>query len=169
MPRYDAWMIDSLSRATRTPFLLAFLVFLLEAPVVCAQSTSQSQSTQAPPTQNRPAGSASAAAQRVRQNDAEARLPDRAAMLRGAYGPFRANNDLLYYHLVVRVDPERKSLSGENTVRFRMLKDGSRIQLDLQEPLQIDKILFGSTPLKYERDSSAVFIYFHETLHSGQV
>jgi aminopeptidase N len=46
---------------------------------------------------------------------------------------------------------------------------GSRIQLDLQEPLQIDKILMGTTPLKYERDSSAVFIDFPGTLHAGQV
>jgi aminopeptidase N len=152
-------------------FLLFLSVFLLEAAVVYGQSSSQSQPTQTPATQNGPAGSESAAAvaQHVRQNDAEAKLPDRTAMLRGAYGPFRANNDLLYYHLSVRVDPEQKTLSGENTVRFRMLKDGTRIQLDLQEPLQIDKILLGTTPLKYERDSSAVFVDFPHTLHAGQV
>ena len=90
-------------------------------------------------------------------------------MLRGANGPYRTNNDLLYYHLDVRVDPEQKTLTGKNTVRFRMLKDGSRIQLDLQEPLQIDKILYGTTPLKHERDSSAVFIDFPQPLHAGQV
>ena len=31
--------------------------------------------------------------------------PTRANLLRGEYGPYRANNDLLYYHLDVRVDP----------------------------------------------------------------
>ena len=89
-------------------------------------------------------------------------------MLRGAYGEYRANNDLLYYQLTVRVDPEEKSLKGHNTVRFRMLRDGSRIQLDLQEPLEVDKILFGSTELNYERDSGAVFIDFPRTLRAGQ-
>jgi hypothetical protein len=147
-------MIDSHCRVMRVLFpgifLLAFSVFLLEAPVALGQSSSQTSSTQ-----NHPAESAGAAAwaQHVRQNDAEAKVPDRVAMLRGADGRFRANNDLLYYHLVVRVDPERKTLSGSNTIRFRMLTDGSRIQLDLQEPLQIEKILLGTTPLKYERDS----------------
>jgi hypothetical protein len=34
-----------------------------------------------------------------------AAAPGRADILRGAYGPHRANNDLLYYHLDVRVDP----------------------------------------------------------------
>ena len=89
-------------------------------------------------------------------------------MLRGAYGPFRANNDLLYYHLTVRVDPTEQTLKGKNTIRFRMLHDGSRIQLDLQEPLQVDKILLGSTELKYERDTGAVFIDFPQTLRAGQ-
>jgi aminopeptidase N len=90
-------------------------------------------------------------------------------MLRGAYGPYRANNDLLFYHLYIRVDPEKKFISGKNTIRFKMLKDDSRIQLDLTDALNIDKILFGSTPLKYERDSGAVFVDFPETLHAGRV
>jgi aminopeptidase N len=95
-------------------------------------------------------------------------LPTRADMLRGAWGPFRANNDLLYYHLDVRVDPATQIISGKNTIRFKMLKDGSRIQLDLNEALKIDKILFGTTPLKYERDSGAVFVDFPQTLRAGQ-
>jgi hypothetical protein len=61
--------------------------------------------------------------------------------LRGSYGPDRANNDLLYYHLDVRVDPEKQTLSGKNSISFKMLKDGSRIQLDLVPVFQIDKIL----------------------------
>jgi aminopeptidase N len=49
-----------------------------------------------------------------------------------------------------------------------MLKDDKRIQIDLQEPLAVDKILLGATPLKYERDAGAVFIDFPETLHAGK-
>ena len=37
------------------------------------------------------------------------RPPTRADILRGEYGRYRANNDLLSYHLDVRVDPEKKS------------------------------------------------------------
>jgi aminopeptidase N len=92
----------------------------------------------------------------------------RAAILRGAYGPYRANNDLLSYHLDIRVDPEKQFVSGKNTIRFRMLDDGSRIQLDLNDALKIDKILLGATALKYERDSGAVFVDFPETLKRGQ-
>jgi aminopeptidase N len=95
-------------------------------------------------------------------------LPSRADMLRGAYGPFRANNDLLYYHLDVRVDPDKQWISGKNTIRFKMLRDGTRIQLDLNQALNIDKIVYGATPLKYERDTGAVFVDFPQELHSGQ-
>src|SRR5262249_23469253 len=96
-------------------------------------------------------------------------VPTHADLLRGEYGPYRANNDLLSYHLDIRVDPEKKYLSGKNTIRFKMLSDATRIQLDLHAALNIDKILLGTTPLKYERDSGAVFVDFAETLKAGNV
>jgi len=95
--------------------------------------------------------------------------PSRAALLRGQYGPYRANNDLLYYHLDVRVDPVKETISGKNTIRFRMLKDDARIQLDLQPALGVDKILKGDLPLKFEREFAAVLVSFPETLRAGQV
>jgi aminopeptidase N len=100
--------------------------------------------------------------------------PTHANILRGEYGRFRANNDLLFYHLDVRVDPQKKFISGKNTIRFRMLKDDTRIQLDLYENLKIDKIVSvveGKDPvlLKYGRDSGAVFVDFPETLKVGRV
>ena len=69
---------------------------------------------------------------------AAAQAPTHADILRGEYGPYRANNDLLFYHLDVRVDPEKKFIGGKNTIRFKMLKDDTRIQLDLHEALHID-------------------------------
>jgi aminopeptidase N len=94
--------------------------------------------------------------------------PTRADLLRGAYGRYRANNDLLYYHLDIRVDPDQRLVSGRNTVRFRMLADDTRIQLDLYANLSVDRILMGETPLDYERELNAVFIDFPETLVAGQ-
>ncbi len=97
------------------------------------------------------------------------RAPTQEQILLGAYGPYRANNDLLYYHLDVRVDPEKKTISGKNTIRFRMLKDDTRIQIDLHPDLNVDKILFGATPLKYERQFRSLFIDFPQTLEKGKV
>ena len=104
--------------------------------------------------------------------------PDTASeadRLRGAYGPFRANNDLLYYHLDVRVDPAQKTLSGKNVIRFAMLQPGTRIQPDLVPTFNIDKILIddadGKTrPLKYERAAGrTVYVDFPETLKKGSI
>ena len=119
------------------------------------------------------AAAALGASAQIRQAPASkppaAAVPTKADILRGAYGPDRANNDLLFYHLSVRVDPARKFISGSNTIRFRMLQNGKRIQLDLYPDLKIDKILLGSVPLHYTRDEGAVFVDFPNLLRKGNV
>jgi aminopeptidase N len=161
----------------RLPPALYCLAFALLFPPPAASALSTQSAT---PAQAAPAAPAAQTGQatsgqanqarlaRFRRDDSIVPIPTRTAILRGAYGPYRANNDLLYYHLDIRVDPAQKFLSGKNTIRFRMLRDGNRIQLDLQDPLSVDKILLGTTPLKYERDSGAVFVDFPETLHAGR-
>src|SRR4051812_7203806 len=128
-----------------------------------------------------------AAASAVGQTGQPSPAPSHANILRGAYGRYRANNDLLTYLLDIRIDPVKKFISGKNTIRFRMLSDDTRIQLDLYDNLNIDRIEFapdwekrprnltpGSerlievTDLKYERDSGAVFIDFPQTLKAGR-
>ncbi|WP_433975364.1 M1 family metallopeptidase [Tunturiibacter lichenicola] len=94
--------------------------------------------------------------------------PSHADLLRGSYGPYRANNDLLFYRLDIRVDPEKKFISGTNTIRFKMLEDGTHIQLELFPTLQIDKIEMGKTPLKYQRDGGTFFVDFPKTLRTGR-
>src|SRR5262245_21576451 len=94
--------------------------------------------------------------------------PTRGDILRGEYGRYRANNDLLSYFLDIRVDPEKKFISGKNTIRFKMLQDDTRIQIDLYANLNVDKILLGTQELKYEREINAVFIDFPETLKRGR-
>jgi aminopeptidase N len=104
-----------------------------------------------------------------------------ADLLRGEYGRYRANNDLLFYHLDIRVDPEKKFVSGKNRIRFKMLKDDTRIQLDLYDNLKVEKIVqiversggkgeasAGlSIPLQYERDTGAVLVDFPRKLTAG--
>ena len=108
------------------------------------------------------------AAQAAQEPPAFDRPPTRGDILRGEYGRYRANNDLLSYHLDVRVDPEKKSIAGKNTIRFRMLKDDTRIQIDLYADLDVGRILLGTTPLKYVREINAVFVEFPSTLKSGR-
>lgn len=75
----------------------------------------------------------------------------------------------------MRVDPDRPYLSGKNSIRFKMLKDGRRIQLDLVPAFRIDKILLDQThgaplPLQFERATGrTVYIDFPNTLRKGGV
>ncbi|HEY2465324.1 MAG TPA: M1 family metallopeptidase [Steroidobacteraceae bacterium] len=95
--------------------------------------------------------------------------------LRGGYGPYRANNDLLYYHLDVRVDPDKQWVSGKNSIRFKMLKDGGRIQLDLVPAFKIEKILLdrpNAAPLalRFERAAGrTVYVDFPQTLRKDRI
>ncbi len=160
-------------------FALSFLwLCIASGAVIAAQSAQQAPSLTPAPTPAAPAANPAATAKAPAQrppapSDVSSPVPTRYEMLRGAYGPFRANNDLLYYHLDIRVDPTTQTIRGKNTIRFRMLQDDTRIQIDLTDKLNIDKILFATSeemvPLKYTRDTGAVFIDFPETLHSGQV
>jgi aminopeptidase N len=129
---------------------------------------------------------ASASAQTRAPQPGPAAGPSRASILRGEYGPYRANNDLLYYHLDIRVDPdktrtlpdgstERGFVSGKNTIRFRMLQDATRIQLDLYANLNVDRILPAAEgpladveALKYERELNTVWVDFPQTLRKGR-
>jgi aminopeptidase N len=100
---------------------------------------------------------------------AEARLSfTRADTLRGRYGAYRANNDVLTYDLDVVVDVERKFIRGRNLIRFRMLEDASRIQLDLFDNMAVDLILLGDREVSYTRDGNAVFVDFGQVLRRGE-
>jgi hypothetical protein len=150
-------------------FFLCFVVFSLVLPSAAAQSSSSAQSN--PSNGILTTSSQSSRTQLPGQTSTPPAepTPTRDDVLRGGWGPYRANNKLLYYHLDVRVDPDKKFLSGKNTIRFRMLKDGTRVQIDLNHLLDVDKILLGSTPLEYHREENSVFIDFPETLRAGRV
>jgi aminopeptidase N len=98
--------------------------------------------------------------------------PTQEDLLRGGYGPFRANNDLLFYHLTLRVDPVAKTIAGTNVVRFRMLEDGRRIQLELTPELKLEGISFEGKALTVVRaaaDSRTLYLEFPRTLKKGEV
>src|SRR3954464_6803701 len=128
----------------------------LVLPVLLAMAQAQAPAQSAAP------------AQPAAQTPPPLRPPTRADILRGEYGRYRANNDLLYYHLDVRVDPEKKTIAGTNTIRFKMLKDDTRIQLDLYANLDVDKVVMGAAPLKFERELNTVWEDFPETLKAGR-
>lgn len=84
--------------------------------------------------------------------------------LRGSVTREREWWDLLHYDLAVRVDPATKTLSGSNTITFRTLAEGDRMQLDLQPPLEITRVEHGGEELGFEREGNVYWIAFPQAL-----
>lgn len=91
----------------------------------------------------------------------------RQEMLRGSITPEREWWDLMHYHLKVEFLPETKRLRGSNTITFRTLKPGNKMQIDLQPPLAITKINHGASQLKFEREGNVYWVMFEKELATG--
>src|SRR5262245_7043453 len=91
----------------------------------------------------------------------------RQEMLRGSVTPEREWWDVLHYHLKVEFLPESRSLKGSNTITFKTLKPGSRMQIDLQPPLSITRINHGDAQLKYEREGNVYWVTFEKEIPAG--
>lgn len=89
--------------------------------------------------------------------------------LRGSITPEREWWDLNYYHLSVDVDPTKKSIIGSNEIRYQVLKTGTRLQLDLQEPLLLLTASQDGKSLSFERDGNAYFITLAKEQKPGSI
>jgi aminopeptidase N len=78
--------------------------------------------------------------------------------LRGSITPERIWWDLTYYHLKVQVDPEKRYILGENTIKYNVLSANQTMQIDLQAPLNITKVTQDGKNLKILHDGNAHFI-----------
>ncbi len=91
----------------------------------------------------------------------------RQEMLRGSITPEREWWDVLHYDLWVQFMPETRSIKGSNTITFKTLKPGSKMQIDLQTPLNIIKIVHGSEELKFEREGNVFWVTFAKEIPAG--
>jgi len=91
----------------------------------------------------------------------------RQETLRGSVTPEREWWDVLHYHLNVEFLPETKRLKGSNTITFKTLKPGNKMQIDLQPPLAITKIVHGESQLKFEREGNVYWVLFEKELAKG--
>lgn len=91
----------------------------------------------------------------------------RADTLRGSLTPLRSCYDINFYHLDVKVDIERRFISGSNRFLFRATQDFTKLQFDLFSNLEIEKVMYNSQPLSFTREFNAVFITFPKTISKG--
>jgi aminopeptidase N len=91
----------------------------------------------------------------------------RADTLRGTITPERAWWDLTYYHLQVKPNAADSTLSGSTQIHYKVLQPSQLIQVDLQEPLQVQKVVQDGQELKFKRDGNAFFITLNKEQKTG--
>ncbi len=78
--------------------------------------------------------------------------------LRGSVTPEREWWDLTFYHLNIKTDPADSSLNGYVLIRYNVLKAHDLMQVDLQPPLKISRIVQDGTDLIFRQDGNAWFV-----------
>ena len=89
--------------------------------------------------------------------------------LRGSITPERAWWDLTYYHLDISVDPDAKTIEGKNTIQYKVLEPKTVLQVDLQPPLSIKKVLQDGKQLKINSERNAHFITLKKEQKAGDL
>ncbi|MCB0704841.1 MAG: M1 family metallopeptidase [Saprospiraceae bacterium] len=82
----------------------------------------------------------------------------RADSLRGMLSPERSCFDVTYYALDIRVEPDKRFISGFVDVAYTVVEDFTRLQLDLFANMDIEKIEYKGKKLHYSREFQAVFV-----------
>ncbi|MCB0562091.1 MAG: M1 family metallopeptidase, partial [Phaeodactylibacter sp.] len=89
--------------------------------------------------------------------------------LRGAITPERAWWDLTYYHLDIRVNPADSTIAGSNTIQYRVLAPGQRMQIDLQAPMKVEKVVQNGKTLSFQQDGNAWFVELPDPRKPGAI
>ncbi len=78
--------------------------------------------------------------------------------LRGSITPERQWWDLSHYKLEVKVNLKDSTISGQNTIKYQVLQASQRMQIDLQEPMKITKVLQDNKNVPYSRDGNVYYL-----------
>lgn len=88
-----------------------------------------------------------------------------ADSLRGSLTPQRTWWDVTFYDLHVKINPADSSISGYNTITYKVKKQATELQIDLMTPLLVDSMIQQSRSLTFRRDGNAFFV----TLRAPQI
>lgn len=78
--------------------------------------------------------------------------------LRGSITKERIWWDLKHYTLDIKVNPSDSTIIGSNTIRYEVLQCYDVMQIDLQNPMKITKVIQDGSELQYKREGNVYFI-----------
>ena len=89
--------------------------------------------------------------------------------LRGSITKERVWWDVKQYHLDIKINSADSTILGSNTIRYKVLNSYNRMQIDLQEPLKINKVIQDGKELKYQRDGNVFYIDLVALQNPGEI
>ena len=99
--------------------------------------------------------------------NASAQELTRQDTLRGSMTPERTWWDVQTYEISVEPDFVTKTIRGSNIITFRTLSQGSVMQIDLQQPMQLDSATINGESVSYERDGNIYLLQFRSSFEPG--
>lgn len=84
--------------------------------------------------------------------------------LRGSLTPQRAWWNVLKYNIAVTPDYVSKTIKGQNTITYYDSGIGHTMQIDLQQPMQIDSIKGENKSYKFTREGNVYWVYVRDSL-----
>lgn len=87
--------------------------------------------------------------------------------LRGKITDERAWWNLTHYNLDFELDIENKYLKGSNTITYTVIEPNNLMQIDLQPPLKITKVVQAGEALTFTQDGNAYFIQLKQNQVKG--
>lgn len=87
--------------------------------------------------------------------------------LRGTLTPERSWWDVVEYEISVTPHFATRSIQGKNEISFTVVAAGSKMQIDLQEPMQVESVIWQGATLPLQRDGNVYFATFPQTLQPG--
>jgi aminopeptidase N len=76
--------------------------------------------------------------------------------------------NVLHYAIDVTPNYNKKFITGTNSITFRTLQSGRVMQIDLQQPMDITKIIWLNKQLKFSRHGNAYLVSFPKALNKNE-
>ena len=89
--------------------------------------------------------------------------------LRGTITPERVWWDVVSYSIGVAPDFISKTIEGKNEIQFKVLSAGQKMQIDLQQPMKVERAYWKNGNLPLQRDGNVYYITFPEALKAGAI
>jgi hypothetical protein len=81
-----------------------------------------------------------------------------ADTLRGTITPERAWWDVLHYTILVVPDFDSQQITGKSDIQFRVVAPGKRMQIDLQQPMELTKAYFRDKKVPFTREGDVYWL-----------